>query len=272
MVLLGAAAIGRVFSGAWVLPQTFSLGPLSVRYYGLCLAVAAGAGYLLARRRAGAYGFSTETIDAVFPWLVVGGFVGARLYHVASEASVYIHRPAEALYVWNGGLSIFGAVLGGAAAAYWFAHRRQLAFPKLADWLAPSLALGQALGRFGNFFNYELYGGPTDLPWEMFVPEGFRVPGFETSAFFHPLFLYEAVGSAAVVALLLYLSPRLKGRPGALFALYVMLYNTLRFALEPLRLTKPEVFGFPLNALVSAAVAIAALLWLVFARRPGDAR
>jgi len=254
-------SLSRVFSGAWILPQSFSVGALTIHYYGIFMASAVAAGYLLAIKRAKNFGIQADQADVIIFWLVIGGFVGARLYHVLSSIEYYSHHAIDIFKVWNGGLSIYGAVLSGLVCVLLFAKSYKLKALYLLDWLTPSLVLGQIIGRFGNFFNYELYGYPTHLPWKMFVPVQFRGIAYQNNAFFHPLFLYEAIGNAIILFILLKVLK--KPLPGALFLWYVLLYNVLRFFLEFLRIQSTIAFGLRINAYVSLVLAIAAvaLLW-----------
>lgn len=308
--------LSRVFSGEWMLPQMFKVGPLSIRYYGITMALAVGAGWWLALRRAPRYGFANEQADVLFQWLVVAGFVGARLYHVASSWQYYWQYPLDILKVWHGGLSIFGALIGGflVLAVYTKMHQSVIARSErsgerrgklmtgsatnseiassvgslpprndkreglysdsrltthvsllhVLDWLIPSVVLGQIIGRFGNFFNYEAFGYPTSVPWKMFVPVQFRPEELAQYTFFHPLFLYEALGNALILVVLLGCGRGKKWPAGSLFFLYLFLYNTLRFALEFLRVDSTFLWGFiRLNTLSSAVLCLVGIAGIV---------
>lgn len=257
--------LAMVFAGNVVLPQSFPLGPLLVRYYGIIMAVAIGTGYVLARIRSGKFSLSPGQADDLLFWLIVGGFLGARLYHILSELEYYRAHPLESLMVWNGGLSIYGAVFGGLLALYLYHRIRnpQRVIGQLLDWLTPSLLVGQIIGRFGNLFNYEAFGYPTSLPWKMFVPAGFRPEAYLSASYFHPLFLYEALGNAAILAMLLR-AGRGSRRPGALFIMYLLLYNSLRIFLEFLRID--SVYAGPLrqNAVASLVLVTVSLAVLAY--------
>lgn len=276
LVVALAAGYGiiRVFSGNWILPQDFYLGPLKIRYYGLCMALAVLAGYLLARSRAQTFGLALTQADDIVFWSIVGGFIGARLYHVASSFPYYVQQPVDILKVWNGGLSIYGALIGGFIAVVVCIKVLRIPFSilRVADWLTPSLLLGQIIGRFGNFFNYELYGYPTQLVWKMFVPSQFRYNGFEQFSFFHPLFLYEAVINAIFLFFLLKLEKKKKifTVPGALFFSYVFLYNIARFCLEFLRIDSTIYHTIRINAVVSAVLVCASLAAFIVIRKAHD--
>lgn len=236
------------FTGQWVMPQNLSLGGVKLQYYGIILALATMTGYWLTMRRKGDYKILDEDAETIFFIVLLCGFLGARLYHVFSSFNFYLESPAQIFAVWNGGLSIYGAGLGGVFGLLIYCIRnKKYSLMQLLDWLTPGVVLGQLIGRFGNFVNYELYGNPTNLPWKMFVPVNFRLPPFELNQFFHPLFLYEAAGSAIILVLLL----RLKFKPGQLFLLWVLLYNVMRFFLEFLRVDSVVYGNLRVNALVS---------------------
>ena len=252
----------QVFSGRFILEQFFSIGVLKIHYYGICLAGGAGAGYWLARKRSERFGITLQQCDDLVFWLIVGGFLGARIYHVFSSFFFYVHNPVAIVKVWDGGLSIYGAVFGGFLALYLYKKTVNLGVSLiwLCSWLTPSLIIGQIIGRFGNMFNYELYGYPTGMPWKMFVPLQFRFAGYERFAYFHPLFLYEIVANGLVLVLLCRLEKN--GHKSALFIWYLLLYNTVRFCLEFLRLDSVFIGHFRQNAVVSLLVAVVAALYL----------
>lgn len=276
-VLLLALGLYYVFSGSVVLPQLFSLGPLNVRYYGLTMALAVGAGWWLALRRAPQFGVTTAQADSLLQWLVLGGFMGARLYHVASSWQYYWQFPLDIFKVWQGGLSIFGALLGGFVVIVLLTFKQrhhlvprvqsynlQLTTYNYLDWLIPSVVLGQIIGRFGNLFNYEAFGYPTKLPWKMFVPEQYRPPEFLQDSFFHPLFLYEALGNVLVLCVLLRVFRGRRQYAGSLFFLYLFLYNALRFVIEFWRVDSTFLWGIiRLNTLSSAVLCVVGMAGLV---------
>ncbi len=249
-----------IFPGKVILPQSLKLGPLTIRYYGLLLALSVIAAYILAVKRLPQYGLTRDQTDNLFLVLLVSGFLGARLYHVATQWNYYAHNPQFIPAIWYGGLSIFGAMIGGIIGLWFYIRFVDPRVPLLTvlDWLAPSLALGQAIGRFGNLFNYEAFGRPTNWPWKMFVPREFRQTPYELSTYFHPLFLYEAAGSLFIAWLLLRLSHKV--RPGQLFLLWLFLYNGMRFFLEILRVDSVFVSGVKLNMIVSLTLALLGLI------------
>ncbi|MDR3642130.1 MAG: prolipoprotein diacylglyceryl transferase [Candidatus Doudnabacteria bacterium] len=257
----------NVFSGGLILPQTFRLGPVVIHYYGIIMAAAAAAGFVLATSRVRKFDLEPKAAEDMLFWVIVGGFVGARLYHVLSSFGYYLQYPLDAFKVWNGGLSIYGAVLGGIL-TLWVLKRlftNHYSLFTILDWLAPSVILGQIIGRFGNLFNYEAFGYPTNLPWKMFVPEIFRPVQFIRSAYFHPWFLYELLGNVLILTFLLKMGkPK---RPGQVVLFYILLYNSLRFCLEFLRIDSTFIGAFRLNAISSLVLVLAAAVGLFYANK-----
>ncbi len=244
-------------------PILITIGPISIHWYGLLLAAGILLGYALALRLGKRQGMDADKISSIFIALVIWGFVGARLYHVLSDLSFYLQAPGEIIKVWRGGLAIHGALIAGAAALYYYARRYKISFLALADWLSPSLILGQAIGRWGNYFNQELFGRPTDLPWGIPVALGGRPPDFINYNYFHPAFLYESLWDFLVLIILLLVLKK-KARGGLVFYLYLGLYAVGRAGVELLRVNSAAmIFGLRLPFAVSvvlAAGAAAALL------------
>ena len=248
--------ISKVFLGNLILPQSFSLGGLTVRFYGLILALAVGAAYLFAVKRSSKYSISESQAENIIFVVLISGFVGARLYHVFSSLGYYFQNFIEIFQVWHGGLSIYGAVLGSLFGLVLFVK----SLSTVLNWLTPSLLLGQIIGRFGNFFNYEAFGYPTNLPWKMFVPETFRPENFLQSSFFHPWFLYEVLFNLLILFIVLKLEKRVNFK--SLFFTYFLLYNAVRLCLEFLRIDSTFIGSFRLNFVVSLILAIGSLIIL----------
>jgi len=295
VIFLGLAVFLRlVFSGVLILPQTFNIGPLVIHYYGLIMALAAASGFYLAIKRSALYGLDKKIAEDILFWVIIGGFIGARVYHVLSSAGYYYRHPIDIIKVWNGGLSIYGAVLGGILTVVIFVgagflvrrsfseggsrpsseaggqaqplHSKARRVMLILDWLAPSVVLGQIIGRFGNLFNYEAFGYPTNLPWKMFVEKSFRPVQFQSENFFHPWFLYEVLGNLIILFLLLKVIPKnyKKSSPGYIVFFYLLLYNSLRFCLEFLRIDSTFFGAIRLNSLVSLALVFVAAVLLFF--------
>ncbi|MGB3202855.1 MAG: prolipoprotein diacylglyceryl transferase, partial [Nodosilinea sp.] len=222
-------------------PIAFELGPITFRWYGLLITTGLLLGITLAQRLGQRRGLDPERIGDLAIWLVLGALPGARIYYVLFEWPRYADRPLSALAIWQGGIAIHGAILGGAIAALLFARRYKLSFWQLADVVAPALVLGQAIGRWGNFFNSEAFGSPTSLPWRVFIPPAQRPPGLGDVAYYHPTFLYESLWNLGVLGLVLWLffwglrHPR-RLRTGTIFLVYFATYSLGRVWIEGLRL------------------------------------
>jgi phosphatidylglycerol---prolipoprotein diacylglyceryl transferase len=258
------------------MPEGFSLGPLFVRFYGIILMLGALAGAWLATRGAKRRGFDPEIVWDLLTYLLIGGIIGARLWHILTPppssgitAGWYLTHPLDALAIWKGGLGIPGAVIGGLIALYFYARRRNLNFLQWTDIAAPSLALGQAIGRWGNFFNQELYGAPTNLPWKIYIDPEHRLTGYVDVEYYHPLFLYESIWNLANMFLLLWISRRFEDRlkDGDIFLIYLIVYPVGRFFLDFLRLDASLVGGININQTVMAVVATCSAVALYWRHR-----
>jgi prolipoprotein diacylglyceryl transferase len=256
-------------SGVW---EVFGF-PL--RAYALCIIAGIVVGMIIAGRRWRARGGSQDTLELVIAVAIPCGIVGARIYHVITDYQLYFgpgRNPLDALKIWNGGLGIWGAVAAGVAGAYLVARRKQVRFPALLDAVAPGLVVAQAIGRLGNWFNQELFGRPTTLPWGLEIDERHRPNGYQDFATFHPTFLYELVWNLGVAGVLIWADRKWKLGHGKVFALYVVLYTAGRFWIEALRIdTVNEIGGFRLNNYTSLIVFVIALVWLLWLirNRPG---
>ena len=244
----------------------FQLGPLVIRWYGILMATAIVVGLWLGYRQARREGLPADDFISIAQWSILAGLVGARLYEVVFNWDYYGQYPAKIIAVWEGGLAIHGGLIVGPIVGIWLARRWHLPILRALDIAAPSVAIGQAIGRWGNFFNEEAFGRPTDLAWKLYISPPHRPPGFGQYDFFHPTFLYESIWDFAVfLALVGWLRPRLHERPGALFFCYVGLYSIGRFAIEGLRLDSFWLGPFrvpQLASLAGVAIAIAGLAWL----------
>jgi prolipoprotein diacylglyceryl transferase len=245
------------------------LGPLPIRAYAICILLGVLAAIWLARKRWAAMGFDPKQISDIAVWAVPAGLIGARLYHVITDYQMYTDDPAAALRIWDGGLGIWGGVALGAAVGLIVARRWGMSLPLLLDAVAPAIPLAQAVGRFGNYFNQELFGRPTNLPWGLRIDFAHRPAGYTDASTFHPTFLYESLWCLAVVALVLYVDRKGWLAPGRLFALYVAAYSFGRFWFEALRIDPAhEFFGLRLNDWVSIALFTIAGIIVVLGWRP----
>jgi phosphatidylglycerol:prolipoprotein diacylglycerol transferase len=260
--------------------EGLSLGPLLIRWNGLLIALGIAMGALLAAYEAKRRDYDPETIYDLFLPLVIWGMLGARLWHILTPplsslqlgltTRYYLSTPMDAVAFWIGGFGIPGAWIGGSLALLYFARKNDFPFLELADVLAPGLALAQAIGRLGNYFNQELYGFPTSLPWKIFIDPGYRLSGFESVNFYHPLFAYESLLNFANMTFLLWIAHRFKGiiKTGDLFLAYLGFYSLVRFLLEFLRLDVSLVNGFNINQVFFAIVFICAGIGMVLRHHP----
>jgi prolipoprotein diacylglyceryl transferase len=242
-------------------PIVFEVGPFALRWLGVFIALGLAAGTWLTARELRHRGHDPNlALDALF-FVVPLGFVGARVYHVLTDYGLYAADPIPGVFeVWNGGLGIYGAVAGGLLGLLLFARFRDINPLVFADAAAPGLLLGQAIGRWGNYFNQELFGRPTDLPWGIRIAPENRPPGFEDAEAFHPTFLYESVWNLLVCLFLLFVARRFARslKAGDLFLLYVSLYSVGRFFVEALRIDEAFIIGdgFRGNLLVAGLLAV----------------
>jgi prolipoprotein diacylglyceryl transferase len=251
------------------------LGPLPLRAYALAILAGIVVGVWITDRRYRERGGPQGAVVDVAFWAVPFGIVGGRLYHVVSSPDAYFGpggNPWDAFAVWNGGLGIWGAVALGAVGAWIGLRRAGLRFAPFADAIAPALLVAQAIGRLGNWFNQELFGGPTDLPWGLEIDVVHLPSGYAVGTLFHPTFLYELVWNLGAAALLVWLDRRYRLGHGRVFWLYVMLYTAGRLWIELLRIDPAtQVLGLRLNVWTSIIVFTGALVaFLLIGRRsPG---
>lgn len=253
----------------------FEVGPLPIRWYGLLI----GAGILLCyayvmgelKRR----GLNRRSIEDMAFWVILSGVVGARLYYVGFNWLYFSAHPGEILQIWKGGLAIHGALLGGAAAFFFFVRRARIPWARYADAIIPGVLLAQAIGRWGNFFNSEAFGRPTDLPWKLFIPQASRPAKYVDFSYFHPTFLYESLWNFLGFLFLVFLTRKFNPEPsirspqpsGLIFCAYLMWYSFGRFFIEGLRTDSLYLGPLRVAQLVSAALFLVGLLGLLFLRR-----
>lgn len=244
------------------------IGPVQLRAYGIAIAVGVVVAVRLAQRRWTARGGNAEDVSGLAVWSVIAGLVGARLYHVLTDYHRFQGRWLHVFALWEGGLGIPGGLLAGVIGGVVLARRRGLPAGRLLDVVAPAIPVAQAIGRLGNWFNQELFGRPTNLPWGVRIDLAHRPTGYAYIATYHPTFLYEALWNLALAALLvLYERRRPGGRPGSLFALYVGGYGLGRLWVEALRIDPASrIAGLRVNIWVSIAAIAGAAIWLATTR------
>jgi len=244
----------------------FYLGTLAIHWYGILIALAVIAAISIAIIEAKRRGQRTEQVFNLALIVIPLGIIGARLYHVIDEWEYYIHNPA--LIIGGQGLGIFGAIIGGALGLIVYTKWRKFGTLRWLDITAPGLLLAQAIGRWGNFFNQELYGYPTDLPWAIYIDPNHRFPNYEAFSYFHPLFLYEFLWNLIGFSILMILGRKLRNRlmDGDIFLLYVIYYSVGRFFLEGLKIDVWTIAGVP-TARWICGIAIAISIIIIASRR-----
>jgi phosphatidylglycerol:prolipoprotein diacylglycerol transferase len=265
-------------------------GERIIHYYGIVITTGAVLGAWMATGEVKRRGYNPEMVWDLLVYLMIGGIIGARIWHIFTPSpDILVRDPItgamvnpyfaggtvrilDIIAIWNGGLGIPGAVIGGAIVLCFYARSHQIQFSEWADIIAPSLALGQAVGRWGNYFNQELYGAPTSLPWKIFIDPEHRLDGYQDVAYYHPLFFYESVWNLFTMFLLLWILRRYAERlkSGDLFLIYLIAYPVGRFFLDFLRLNASMVAGLNINQTVMGVVALCAAAALYFRHRKAN--
>lgn len=264
-----------------MIPDGIYIGTFKIYFYALVILSGALLATWLASRLASKKGLDPELVWDMLPWVLGAGIIGARVWHILTPPSsmvaqgittwYYLTHPLAMLNFRSGGLGIPGGVIAGALALYIFARKRKTSFATWTDIIAPGLALAQAVGRWGNFFNQEVYGAPTDLPWKLFIDAAHRLPEYANVEYYHPLFLYESLYNLLIMAFLLWLGSRYARRlkQGDIFLTYLILYPVGRFFLEFLRLDPSPVAGININQTIMGVIAILATAALIVRHRFG---
>jgi phosphatidylglycerol:prolipoprotein diacylglycerol transferase len=269
------------------MPGGFFIGPLEVRFYGIIIVSGAVLGAWLATREARRRGHNPDIVWDLLIYLMIGGIIGARIWHIFTPSPNILVRDSitgqmvnpyfaggtihilDILAIWKGGLGIPGAVIGGAIVLYFYSKANKINFAEWADIIAPSMALGQGVGRWGNYFNQELYGAPTNLPWKIFIDPAHRLPAYLDVDYYHPLFFYESLWNFFNMFLLIWISRRYADRlrTGDIFLVYLIMYPVGRFFLDFLRLDASMVGGININQTIMGVVALCSAGFLYFRHR-----
>jgi len=269
------------------MPGGFFIGPLEVRFYGIIIVSGAVLGAWLATREAKRRGHNPDIVWDLLIYLMIGGIIGARIWHIFTPSPNILVRDSitgqmvnpyfaggtihilDILAIWKGGLGIPGAVIGGAIVLYFYSKANKINFAEWADIIAPSMALGQGVGRWGNYFNQELYGAPTNLLWKIFIDPAHRLPAYLAVDYYHPLFFYESLWNFFNMFLLIWISRRYADRlrTGDIFLVYLIVYPVGRFFLDFLRLDASMVGGININQTIMGVVALCSAGFLYFRHR-----
>ncbi len=246
--------------------NVIEIGPLDIHFYGILIGIGVVVAMVITERRYVRFGGDPKDVEKAAFWAVVIGFLGARVAYISTHLSRFEGRWLHMFAIWEGGLALFGGLTGGALAAIWVMKRRGGDFPAFADAVAVGLPAAQAIGRWGNYFNQELFGTPTDLPWGLEIARPYRPAAYLEAETFHPTFLYESLWNVGVIVLLLSIERRFRLRRGSILLIYFMAYGTGRFLLELIRTdTTFRFLGLSRNGWVAMAVVIggASGLWLL---------
>ncbi len=257
-------------------PIIVQIGPVAIRWYSFLIASALLIGVSISQYLAAKRNVNPELLPDLAIAMVLGAIPGARIYYVLFQWQAYANHPQDIIAVWKGGIAIHGAIIGGTIAAIIFARLQKTSFWQLADLVVPALILGQGIGRWGNFFNSEAFGVPTDLPWKLFIPENSRPLEYINDQYFHPTFLYESLWNVLVFALLLSLffwglKHRERLRLGTLAFVYMIAYSSGRVWIEGLRTDSLMVGSLRIAQIVSLgaiALGLMGLAWLYWFKRP----
>lgn len=257
----------KVFSGEIIVkPYLFKIGSFDIRWYAILIVIGFLLGARLVYKRAPNYGLNVRDVDQILIWGYIAGLIGARLYYVIFNWSHYSKNLWEIPAFWHGGLAIHGAWLGALLTALIVTRIRRLPFLKTADLFVLAFPLAQSIGRWGNFFNYEAFGTPTDLPWKLFIPRGARPPHYRSFSYFHPTFLYESAWDLFVFLYLLQLEKK-SPPPGTLLFRYLLLYSMGRFFIEFIRTDSLYLGSIRIAQLVSIVSICVAIYFEILIRK-----
>lgn len=279
-LLLTVAAIVGIFfflranftNQMYIEPIIFIFGPFEIHWYGVLIASGIIISYLIGRKMAIREGIDEEHLAEAIIVGVFTGIIGARLYYVFSRWDLYSTMPSEIFITWHGGMAIHGGIIGAAAGVFIYSKLRKkctFSFLQGFDIASVLFPFAQAVGRWGNFCNHEAYGRPTDLPWKMYIPPSFRMPGYESFEYFHPTFLYESVWNIGVFVFLFWYYRKKRKNYGEILALYMIFYSIARYFIEGLRLDSLYWGDLRAAQVISVILIIAGIILFVLVRKFG---
>lgn len=246
----------------------FSIGPFAIHWYGLFVVSGIIAALLIILQLAKSKGIKPDEVFDLGFYVIIAGIVGARIYSVFLDFPYYVSNPGQIIAVWNGGLAIHGAIIGGAAALIYYVYKKRQSFWQWADLIVVGLPLGQTFGRWGNYFNQEIFGTSTTLPWGIPIELGFRPEQFASFQYFHPTFLYESILNLINFFILLFIFKKAKVQTGTVALIYLITYSIIRIAMEFLRTdTVPVFFGLRVTMIVSIVMLIIGVIFLFKPRK-----
>jgi len=250
------------------------IGPLTIFYYGILIAIGAVVAIVISKHRYVRFGGSGEFFESLAVWAIGLGFLGARAGYVITHSARFADRPWAVLFIWEGGLALYGGLLVGSLTVIYLSRKRGGDLLAIADAAAVGLPLAQAIGRWGNYFNQELFGTPSTLPWAIIIDPANRPDGYEQFETFHPTFLYESLWNALVlVPVILLLEKKGKIAKGVSFGIYVVMYSFIRFMLELLRTdTTFRFWGISRNGWVSIVAFIFGWIWIYAMNKRAEKR
>ena len=256
-------------------PILWEFGNITFRWYGFLIASAVLIGVTISQYLGKYRDFDPDLISDLVIWLVIGAIPCARIYYVIFQRQEYSQRPEDIIAIWQGGIAIHGAIIGGVIAGLLFAKLNRLSFWSIADIVAPSLILGQAIGRWGNFFNSEAFGRPTDLPWKLYIPPYHRPLDYVNYDFFHPTFLYESLWNIGIFAILISLfffglKYKEQFKKGTIFCVYLIGYSLGRIWIEGFRTDSLMLGDIRVAQLISLgliSIGFLGLVWLYLKKK-----
>ncbi len=254
--------------------NVLELGPLTIHFYGILIAIGVIIAIVVSKKRYERFGGDGEFFESVAIWAIVIGFLGARAGYVFTHTARFEGRPWAVFFIWEGGLALYGGLIFGALAVIFLINRRGGDAFAFADAAAVGIPLAQAMGRWGNYFNQELFGTPSDLPWAIIIGPRHRPAGYEQFEAFHPTFLYESLWNALIlVPVILWLEKRGKLAKGASIGVYIVMYSFIRFTMELLRTdTTFRLFGMSRNGWISVAAFIGGVIWIYWMQKRAEKR